>query len=47
MSESTDDQGKLFFVSDLTLDIEAAAAIALESPDYPIKQLIFPLNQLW
>jgi 4'-phosphopantetheinyl transferase len=47
MSESTDDQGKIFFVSDLTLGIEAAAAIALESPDYPIKQLIFPLNLLW
>jgi 4'-phosphopantetheinyl transferase len=47
MRKSTDDQGKLFFVSDLTLGIEAAAAIALESPDYPIKQLIFPLNRLW
>jgi 4'-phosphopantetheinyl transferase len=47
MRESKDDQGKLFFVSDLTVGIEAAAAIALESPDYPIKQLIFPLNLLW
>jgi 4'-phosphopantetheinyl transferase len=47
MSESKHDQGKLFFVSDLSLGIEAAAAIALESPDYPIKQLIFPLNRLW
>jgi 4'-phosphopantetheinyl transferase len=46
MRESKDDQGKLFFVSDLTLGIEAAAAIALESPKYPIKQLIFPLNLL-
>lgn len=46
MSESKDDRGKLFFVSDLTLGIEAAAAIALESPDYPVKQLIFPLNRL-
>jgi 4'-phosphopantetheinyl transferase len=47
MSESKEDQGKCFFVSDLTLGIEAAAAIALESPDYSINQLIFPLNRLW
>jgi len=47
MRESKGDQGKLFFVSDLTLGIEAAAAIALESPDYPIKQLIFPLDFFW
>jgi 4'-phosphopantetheinyl transferase len=47
MHESTDDQGKIFFVSDLALGIEAAAAIALESPDSPINQLIFPLNHPW
>jgi 4'-phosphopantetheinyl transferase len=47
MTESKGDQGKLFFVSDLTLGIEAAAAIALESPAYLVKQLIFPLNRLW
>jgi 4'-phosphopantetheinyl transferase len=47
MKESIHDRGKLFFVSDLALGIDAAAAIALESPDYPIKQLIFPLNRLW
>jgi 4'-phosphopantetheinyl transferase len=47
MRESSDDQGKIFFVSDLTLGIEAAAAIALESPDSPIKQLVFPLNRPW
>src|ERR1700722_16057106 len=46
MRESKEDPGKLFFVTDLTLGIEAAAAIALQSPDYPIKQLIFPLNLL-
>jgi 4'-phosphopantetheinyl transferase len=47
ISESTDDQGKLFFVSDLNLGIEAAAAIAFESPDSPIRQLIFPLSRPW
>jgi 4'-phosphopantetheinyl transferase len=47
MSESTDNQGKLFFISDLNLGIEAAAAIALESADYPVKQLIFPLDHAW
>jgi 4'-phosphopantetheinyl transferase len=47
IAESTDDQGKLFFVSDLSLGIEAAGAIALESPDYPIQQLIFPLSRPW
>jgi 4'-phosphopantetheinyl transferase len=47
MKESIHDRGKLFFVSDLTLGLEAAAAIALDSPDYPIKQLVFPLNRLW
>jgi len=47
MRESKGDQGKLFFVSDLTLGIDAAAAIALDSPDYPIKQLIFPLDFFW
>jgi 4'-phosphopantetheinyl transferase len=47
MRESPDDQGKLFFVSDLALGIEAAAAIALQSPDYSIKQFIFPLSRQW
>jgi 4'-phosphopantetheinyl transferase len=47
MHESTDGQGKLFFVSDLALGIEAAAAIALESPNSPIKQLIFPVGRPW
>ena len=43
IAESPDDLGKLFFVSDLSLGIEAAAgAIALESPDSPVRQLIFP-----
>jgi 4'-phosphopantetheinyl transferase len=48
IAESPDDQGKLFFVSDLSLGIEAAAgAIALESPDSPVRQLIFPLSRPW
>ena len=43
MTESPDDPGKLFFVSDLSLGIEAAAgAIALGSRDCPVRQLIFP-----
>ncbi|WP_179638352.1 4'-phosphopantetheinyl transferase superfamily protein [Tunturiibacter empetritectus] len=44
---STDDQGKLFFVSDLTLNTEAAGAIAFESPESPLRQFIFPLGQPW
>jgi 4'-phosphopantetheinyl transferase len=47
ITESTENQGKLFFVSDLTLGIEAAGAIALESPESPIQQLVFPLDQPW
>ncbi|MBB5315456.1 4'-phosphopantetheinyl transferase family protein [Tunturibacter empetritectus] len=47
IGQSTDDQGKLFFVSDLTLNIEAAAAIAFESPESPVRQLIFPLSHPW
>jgi 4'-phosphopantetheinyl transferase len=48
IAESPDDQGKLFFVSDLSLGIEGAAgAIALESPGSPVRQLIFPLSRPW
>jgi 4'-phosphopantetheinyl transferase len=47
MRESTDDQGKIFIVSDLTLGIEAAAAIALGFPAPSINQLIFPLRRPW
>ncbi|MBB5343275.1 4'-phosphopantetheinyl transferase family protein [Tunturibacter empetritectus] len=47
IGQSTDDQGKLFFVSDLTLNIEAAAAISFESPELPLRQLIFPLSHPW
>ena len=47
ISESLEEQGKLFYVSDLSLGIEAAAAIALESSDHPVTQLFFPLNRSW
>jgi 4'-phosphopantetheinyl transferase len=47
ISESLEEQGKLFYVSDLSLGVEAAAAIALESSDHRITQLIFPLNRSW
>ena len=47
VSDSTEDQGKLFFVSDLSLGIEAAAALAVESSHWPVRQLIFPLSGSW
>jgi 4'-phosphopantetheinyl transferase len=47
IGESIDDQGKLFFVSDLNLGIEAAGAIAFESPESPVRQFLFPLSHPW
>jgi 4'-phosphopantetheinyl transferase len=48
ISESLAEQEKVFYLSDLPLGIEAtAAAIALKSSDYPVLQLIFPMNRFW
>jgi len=47
IGQSTDDPGKLFFVSDLNLDIEGVGAIAFESPESPVRQLFFPLGRFW
>jgi 4'-phosphopantetheinyl transferase len=47
IGESADDQRKLFFVSDLTLNTEAAGAIAFESPESLLRQFIFPLSRPW
>jgi 4'-phosphopantetheinyl transferase len=44
VSESADEEGKLYFVSDLDLGNEAAGAIALESPSCNVTRLIFPLD---
>ncbi|WP_158941510.1 4'-phosphopantetheinyl transferase superfamily protein [Granulicella sp. S190] len=52
ISESTGDQGTPYFVSDVDLSdsdsiIEAAAAIAFESAESPLRRLVFPLNRQW
>jgi 4'-phosphopantetheinyl transferase len=44
VSEPSDRDGKLYFVSDLDLGDEAAGAIALESPSCKVTRLIFPLD---
>jgi 4'-phosphopantetheinyl transferase len=46
LSESSDGEGKLFFVSDLDLGDQAAGALALESPSCEVSRLIFPLDVL-
>jgi 4'-phosphopantetheinyl transferase len=46
LHESPDDEGKLYFVSDLDLGNEAAGALAIESPDCRVAELIFPMNVL-
>jgi 4'-phosphopantetheinyl transferase len=46
LQESSDDEGKLYFVSDLDLGNEAAGAIAFESPDCRSTELIFPVNDM-
>jgi 4'-phosphopantetheinyl transferase len=43
VSESPNDSGKLYFVSDLDLGSEAAGALALESSHCRVTELIFPL----
>jgi 4'-phosphopantetheinyl transferase len=43
VSKSPDGGGKLYFVSDLDLGNEAAAALALEYPNCRVTELIFPL----
>jgi 4'-phosphopantetheinyl transferase len=42
--ESAEEEGKLYFVSDLELGDEAAGALALESPSCRVARLIFPLD---
>jgi 4'-phosphopantetheinyl transferase len=46
IDESPDGESKLYFVSDLDVGDKAAAAIALESSDSPIRTFIFPLQSL-
>jgi 4'-phosphopantetheinyl transferase len=47
ISESSNDRSKLYFVSDLDLGIDAAAAFAVETPGCRISQLSFPLGHSW
>jgi 4'-phosphopantetheinyl transferase len=42
--ESSDGEGKLYFVSDLDLGDQAAGALALESSSCVVTRLIFPLD---
>lgn len=44
VSESSDGEGKLYFVSDVDLGDQAAGALALESPSWNVSRLIFPLD---
>jgi 4'-phosphopantetheinyl transferase len=46
VSDSSDEGGKLYFVSDLDLGDKAAGALALESPSCKVTRLIFPLDIL-
>jgi 4'-phosphopantetheinyl transferase len=44
VSESSDGEGKIYFVSDLDLGDQAAGALSLESPSCKVNRLIFPLD---
>jgi 4'-phosphopantetheinyl transferase len=44
VNESPGEEGKLYFVSDLDLGDKAVAALALESAEYRINTMIFPLE---
>jgi 4'-phosphopantetheinyl transferase len=46
VNESQDNEGKLYFVSDLDIGDKAAGALALESSESPVRNLIFPLALL-
>ncbi len=46
VSESPDEVGKLYFVSDLDLGDEAAGALALEAPNCKVTRMLFPLDVL-
>jgi 4'-phosphopantetheinyl transferase len=47
VSESSDKEGTLYFVSDLDLGKNAAGALALKSPEARVTKLIFPLQTSW
>jgi 4'-phosphopantetheinyl transferase len=47
VKDSPDQEGKLYFVSDLDLGDTMAGALALESSEARIRSLIFPLQSSW
>jgi 4'-phosphopantetheinyl transferase len=47
VNEPSTGESKLYFVSDLELGDQAVGALALESSDYRVRSLIFPLALSW